>query len=155
MFCIVLADRRSIHTDPVNALFWNLVSGWKNLKKLPLRSRVDSESAYFVCRPHPSTSSLRPHSPATSHTTTTMADCMLVFVLQKILSLPGLLGPNILLLCHYAEQRIMDNWLATFVFILCSVSTSTVCIQRTRFMRMRCLVFPVLGEFQAPPIGLE
>ena len=43
-------------------------------------------------------------------TTITMADYMLVFVLQKILSLLGLLGQNIMLLCHYAEQkRIMDN----------------------------------------------
>ena len=39
-----------------------------------------------------------------------MADYMLVFVPQKILSLLGLLGQNILLLYHYAERkRIMDS----------------------------------------------
>ena len=57
-----------VHMDPVNALFWNLVSGWKNPKTLPWRSCVDSESAYFVYqwhhRPKPSTSSLQT---ATSH----------------------------------------------------------------------------------------
>ena len=37
-----------VHMDPVNALCWNLVSGWKNLKTPPLRSRVDGESAYFA-----------------------------------------------------------------------------------------------------------
>ena len=35
---------------------------------------------------------------------------MLVLVLQQILSLLGLLGQNIILLCHYTEQkRILDN----------------------------------------------
>ena len=54
--------------------------------------------------PHPLTSSLWPLHPATSHNNCNN------FVLQKILSLSGLLGQNIMLLCHYAEQkRIMDN----------------------------------------------
>ena len=35
------------HMDPVNVLSWNLVSGFKNPS---LRSRVDSESAYFAYR---------------------------------------------------------------------------------------------------------
>ena len=34
-----------------------------------------------------------------------MADYMLVFMPQKILSLLGLLGQNIILLCHYAQQK--------------------------------------------------
>ena len=55
--------------------------------------------------------------------TTTMADNILVFVLQKILSLLWLLGQNILLLCRYAERkRITDKRLTVFVFFLCSVS---------------------------------
>ena len=58
-----------------------------------------------------------------------MADYMLVLVLQKILSLSGLIGQNILLLCHHAEwKRIMDDRRAIFVFLLCSVSSSTVCL---------------------------
>ena len=61
-------------------------------------------------------------------TTTTMADYMFVFGLQKILSLSELLGQNILLLCHYVEwKRIMDNRIRHIVFFfLCSVSPSTV-----------------------------
>ena len=41
----------------------------------------------------------------------------------------GLLGQNIMLLCHYAEQkRIMDNRLAIFIFFLfCLVSPSAIC----------------------------
>ena len=39
-----------------------------------------------------------------------MADYMLVFLLEKILCLLGLLSQNIMLLCHHAEQkRLMDN----------------------------------------------
>ena len=54
--------------DPVNTLFWNLVSGWKNPKTPPLCSRVDGKSVYFLYRwRHRSTSSLRPLNPATSH----------------------------------------------------------------------------------------
>ena len=35
---------------------------------------------------------------------------MLVFLLEKILTLLGLLGQNIMLLCHHAEQKhLMDN----------------------------------------------
>ena len=48
---------------------------------------------------------------------------MLVLVLQKILSLSGFL-------CHYAERkRIMTNRICHIVFfLLCSVSSSTVCL---------------------------
>ena len=128
-----------VNTVPANTLFWNLVSGWKNPKTLPLRSHVDNKSAYFVYRSH--------HHPTCRPlafdrltlrrlitTTTTMVDYMLVFVPQKILSLWGLQGKNIMLLCHYAEQiRIMDNWVAIFVFfLLCSVSPSTVCLYTVR-----------------------
>ena len=35
-----------VNAVPVNALFWNLVSGWKNLKTL--QSRVDRKSEYFA-----------------------------------------------------------------------------------------------------------
>ena len=101
-----------VHMDPVNACFWNLVSGWKNPKTPLLCSHVDGESRYFTYRWR--------HCPAsrllafdrgtprrlitTTTTTTTMADYMLVLVLQKILRLSGLLVQNILLLCHYAER---------------------------------------------------
>ena len=75
MFCIVLADRphgscKCSACRCINALFWNLVSGWKNPKTLAFCSRVDSKSAYFAANdaiPHLSTSSLQPLNPAPSH----------------------------------------------------------------------------------------
>ena len=49
-----------IHMDPVNAFFFltGYLSGYKNLKTSPLRSRLES---------NPSTSSLRPLNSAISH----------------------------------------------------------------------------------------
>ncbi|KAK0154839.1 putative nuclease HARBI1 [Merluccius polli] len=42
-----------------------------------------------------------------------MADYMVVFLLEKILCLLGLLSQNIMLLCHHAEQkRLMDNYVS-------------------------------------------
>ena len=81
----------------------------------PLCSCLGSESAYFAYR--------RRHRPTPRPLafnlltlqclitiTVTIADYMFVYVLQKILSLLGLLGQNIMMLCHYAEKkRIMDN----------------------------------------------
>ena len=101
-------------------------------------ARVDSESAYSAhwWRHHPTPRPLAFHllTPQCLLTTTTMADYLLVSMLQKIMSLSGLLGQNIMLLCHYAEQkRIMDNRLAIFIFfLLCSVSPSTVCLYTVR-----------------------
>ena len=81
-----------------------------------------------------------------------MVDYMLVFMLQKILSLSGLQGQNIMLLCHYTERkRIMDNRLACRVRFLLLLF---VCIQCASFMRYPSLLLR-FGEFQAPPIGLE
>ena len=81
-----------------------------------------------------------------------MVDFMLVFVLEKILSVLGLLGQNIMLLCQYAEQKsIMDNQLA--IFIVWFLLLLSVCIQRASFMHMLHLFFSIFGEFQAPPIG--
>ena len=109
-------------------------------KTLPLRSPVYSESAYFAYRwrhrptPRPLAFDFLTlqHLITTTTTTTTMADYILV--LQKILSLSGLRGQNILFLCHYAEQkRIMDNRIRHIVFFfLCSASPSTVCLFTAR-----------------------
>ena len=93
MFCIVLADR------PHGSWKLFLKPGLR-VKKLNSRSRVDRESAIAP--------RLDLLTPPRLITTTTMADDMLVFVLQKILSLSGLLGQNILLLCHQAEQKKKD-----------------------------------------------
>ena len=84
-----------------------------------------------------------------------MADYMLVFVPQKILSPLGILGQNIMLLCQYAERKsIVDNQLAIFIiFLFCLVSPSTVCTQCASFMRMLRLFFSIFAEFQATPIG--
>ena len=62
------------------------------------------------------------------------------------------MGQNILLLCLYAERRkIMDDRLAIFVFLLCSVSSSTVCLRRKLHAHAQSLL--LCFEFQAPPIG--
>ena len=45
--------------------------------------------------------------------------------------------------------------LAIIFFLLCSVSPSTVCLQRASLLRMLSVFFFVFGECQAPPIGLE
>ena len=65
-----------------------------------------------------------------------------------------------MLLCHYAEQkRIMDKWLAIFVFfLLCSVSISTFCLHTVHKLYAHALsrfFFSIFGEFQVPPIVLE
>ena len=82
--------------DPLNALFWNLVSGWKNLKRNPNLHTLRIDDA--IAPQPPAFDLLTPKRLITTTTTTTMADNMLVFVPQKILSLSGLLGQNILLL---------------------------------------------------------
>ena len=62
------------------------------------------------------------------------------------------MGQNILLLCLYAERRrIMDDRLDIFVFLLCSVSSSTVCLRRKLHAHAQSLL--LCFEFQAPPIG--
>ena len=103
----------SVNAVPVNGLFWNLVSAWNKLKTLPLCSHWESESAYFVYwwHHHPTPQPLA-FDLLTQQLliTTTMADFILVFMQQNMLSLVGSLGQNIMLLCHYAERkRIMDS----------------------------------------------
>ena len=82
----------TVNTDPENTLFWKWVSGSKNQKMQPSCFCVDSESAYFPKRwrhrptPRPLASDLwTPRHLIT--TTPTMADYMLMYVPQKILSL--------------------------------------------------------------------
>ena len=147
------------HMDPVNALFWNLVSGCKNPKTLPLHSRVDGESTYFAYRWH--------HRPVprllafdlltprrlittTTTTTTTTTDYMLVFVQQKILRLSGLLGQNITLLYHYAERkRIMDKRLAIFVFFFFFFySAQALCFLLLRFWWVPSTTYRLKYELQ-------
>ena len=158
MFCIVLADRP--HGSCKR-------SAWKRTFLKPglrveksenavlLSSCVNSESTYFAYqwRHHPPlTSSLWPLNPRRliTTTTTTMADYMLVFILQKILSLLGLLRQNVMLLCHNAEwKKIMDNYIRHIICVQFLLLLS-VCIQPASFM---CIFFSAFGEFQAPPIG--
>ena len=87
----------AIHMDPENAapentLFWKWVSGWRNPKTQPSRSRVDGESAYFPKRwrhrPAPRLVAFDLWTPTTSHnsTTTNNSGLRARVVLQKILS---------------------------------------------------------------------
>ena len=79
----------------------------QNLKTLPTRSRVDSESASFAYRwchrPAP-----RPLNPATSHNNNNS-------------ELPAYWCRR-----YWAHQSI--NWRAIFIFLLCSISSPTVCL---------------------------
>ena len=105
---------------PVNALFWNLVSAWRHSCVL-----VWMANLHILRMDEAMAPPLDPWTPWRLITTptATMADYMLVLVLQKILSLSGFL-------CHYAERkRIMTNRICHIVFfLLCSVSSSTVCL---------------------------
>ena len=89
-----------VQEDPVNALFWNLISGWKHSKTPPARVLMWTANLHTFAyrwrhRPTPRPLAfdlLTPRRLIT--TTTTMVDYMLAFVPQKILSLSGLLGQN-------------------------------------------------------------
>ena len=151
MFCIVLANRP---LGSCKALFWNLL---KPSEVLPLRSRMDSGSAYFAYRwrrrPAP-----RPLAfdrlTLQRLTTTTIVDYMFVLVLQKIFSLSELLGQNILLLCHSLSEKGLRT--TDEPFSSCCVRflpLLSVFIQVANFMHMLRRFFSVFGEFQAPPIG--
>ena len=69
----------------------------------------NGESAHFC--PAPSTSSLRPVNPVTSHNNNNNNNGRLhaCVKLQKISSLLKLVGQNILLLCYYTEQKMYDR----------------------------------------------
>ena len=97
---------------------------------------MDSESAYFAYQ-LPLTQ--RGFITTTTTTTTTTVDYMLVFVLQKILSLSGFTGAKY-------------NAYAIFIFfLLCSFSPSTVCLRTARKLYPHALSL----EFEAPSIGLK
>ena len=111
-FCIVLADQPHVSCKRSACKCTSFKPGLR-VKNAALAfscgRRICRLCVSITPSPHPSTSSLRPLKPRRLITTTTV-DYVLVFVPQKILSLSGLLGQNILLLCHYAEQKtIMDN----------------------------------------------
>ena len=156
-YCIVLVDR------PHGS--WKC-SAWKStfLKTGLRREKSENAALAFSCgwririlsetmtpSPHPSTSSLRPLNPAMSHNNynkTMAADNMLVLVLQQILSLLGLLGQNILLLCL---------GLPVYTIVVFFVWFLLYClfVQSESFLRMLRVFFSIFGECQAPPIGLE
>ena len=100
-----------VKMDPANALYWNLVSGWKHFKTLPLCSCLDSKSTHFEYqwrhrhRPTPQLLAFNPLTPRQLIKTTTMADYMLVFVLQKILSPLGSLGQRVINLIIGPHKR--------------------------------------------------
>ena len=129
-----------IHMDPVNTLFWILV--WVE--------KSESAALVFSCGQRIPTLCVLMMP--------TMEDYMLVFVPQKILSLSGLLGQNILLLCHYAERkRIMDHQLDIFIFFfLCSLSPSTVCLCTVQKLYAHALSLRLRYRWiQVAAIGLE
>ena len=89
-----------VQTNPVNALpedahfFFILLFQGENIRKRrPCVWMAKPHTCVsMMSSQHPSTSSLRPLIPRQRLITTTMADYMLVFLLEKILSLLGLLG---------------------------------------------------------------
>ena len=113
LFCVnahFASFRLIVHLDPVNALhvnalYWNLVSGWKKMqKRCPCVLMWIANPHTLHPTPRPLAFDLLTLWRLITTTTTTVADYVLEFVLQKILSLSGLLRQNIMLLCHYAEQ---------------------------------------------------
>ena len=74
-----------------------------------------------------------------------MADYMLVFVQQKMSRLS--LSSSASLTVHANDSGFLEFGILIF-FLLCSVSPSTVCLQRASFMHMLRLFFPVFGECQ-------
>ena len=97
-------------------------------------SQLDSESAYFAYRwRYRPTSRSAAFDLLTSRrliTTTTMVDYMLVFVLQKLWSLLGLVGQNIMPLCHYAEQK--SHCTSHFRLLLVVFGFSFYCLYTAR-----------------------
>ena len=78
--------------------------------------------------------------------------------LHACVCLSGLLGQNILLLCHYAERkRIMDHQLDIFIFFfLCSLSPSTVCLCTVQKLYAHALSLRLrYWWIQVAAIGLE
>ena len=119
MYCIVLADRphRSWKHNPWKRTF--LKTGLRVEKSknaaLPFSCGWRIRILYKTMTPSPHTRPLAsdlwtPRRLTTTTTTTMVADNMLVLIVQQILNLLGLLGQNITLLCHCAEQKmILDN----------------------------------------------
>ena len=110
--------------------FWNLVSGWKHFETALLGSLLDSESTFFAYRwchrPTPRPLSL---TPLPLVTTTTTADYILVFVLQKILSLLGLQGQKYYaaLLLHWAHIILDPSRRAFSFYCLFVYSAQDLC----------------------------
>ena len=110
--------------DPVNALFWNLVWGWKKLENAALASSFGQR---IHNSPHPSTSRLRPLNPATSHNNNNNNNggphaCVRAAEDSRSSSLTSLS-------VHTNDSGVLA---LAFVFLLCSVSFSTVCLYTAR-----------------------
>ena len=125
MFCIILADRPhgSCKHSACKCTFFKPGLRVGKFEKNAFAFSCGQWIHILCISPHPSTSSLRPLNPATSHNNNNNNNnnYMLVFMLQKILSPLGLIGQNIKLLCHYAERkRIMFLFCLASAFIVCS-----------------------------------
>ena len=134
-----------VHVDPVNTLFLNLVSGWKNWKCHPCALGWTA-NLYTLCIDEaigPPLDLWTPQRLITTTRTTTMADYMLVFMLQKIWSLLELLGK---ILCCSATTLSEKVWSSSccvrFLRLL------SACIQCTSFMHMLHLFFSIFNQIQ-------
>ena len=163
MFCIILADR------PNGSCKRTFLKPGLRVEKCENAARAFSFGRWIpiLCEsitpsPHPSTSPLWPLNPVTT-TTTTMADYMLVFVPQKILSLSGLIGQNIyapLPLCwvkkDYGQPTSHFLLLLLLVFCLflysvqalcaCSVSSSLFLVNFKRHLGLEYELVKVLSR---------
>ena len=75
---------------------------------------------------------------------------MLVFMLQKVLRLLGLLGHNSLLLCHYVEhEKDYGQLTSHFRLLLVVLSFSVYCLFKYSVQDLSACPF-IFGEFQAP-----
>ena len=165
MYCIVLADHPH--------------GSWKrrDWKRTFLGLRVEkSENAalLFSCGqricilsetmmplPHPSTSSLWPLNPATSHNNNNSNNnggLLLVFVILATYSPCSRVWVAAAVQPHYrSTQTLLVSLQSPFSSSSCFqiLLPLSVCKQCASFMRMLRLFCSIFGEFQAPPRGLE
>ena len=173
----------TVHTDPENTapentLFWKRVSGWRNPITQPSRFHVDGIlSEMMAALPRPSTSCLRPLSPATSHNNNNNNGGLHARVRAAEDIEPFLQLTHIVVECESQQQFDLINgphqrfWFpctSHFNFLLvvfgfyvyclfvysaqakcaCSVSSSAFLVNVKRHLEARNRIYSVFGHFK-------
>ena len=113
--------------DPVNTLFWNLVSGWKNLQTLPPVAFSCGQRICILCvSVTPSPTSIQPLNPATSRNNNNNYGGLHACVRAAEDTEPT--SPCSRVWVAAADSGFLAQAIFVFFFLLCSVSSSTVCL---------------------------